>query len=91
LRPNLLGLFDVHGNVGEWCHLEPAVEGLYDGLAAGYVVGLNGEPSGATRQAFRGGSYQNTPKRLRSAQRFFLPVGDRNSFFGFRIARTLPD
>ncbi len=91
LRPNLLGLFDIHGNVGEWCHLEPAVEGLYDGLPAGYVVGLNGEPSGATRQAFRGGSYQNTPKRLRSAQRFFLPVGDRNSFFGFRIARTLPD
>jgi formylglycine-generating enzyme required for sulfatase activity len=38
----------------------------------------------------RGGSWNNNPQNLRSANRNHNPPGNRNNNVGFRLARTAP-
>ena len=80
---NGFGLHDVHGNVWEW------VEDCYsDGYVGAPVDGSAWEWN-CDRRVLRGGSWDDDPVGLRSADRFRRGTGDRLSFLGFRIARTL--
>jgi formylglycine-generating enzyme required for sulfatase activity len=87
LRPNQFGLFDVYGNVYEWCHDASAgkvTAAIQDGLQREADL-YPGEPY------FRGSCYRSMTRLTRSAKRYSYPRTARVSSLGFRIARTLPD
>ncbi len=84
--PNAFGLYDMHGNVWEWCQ---------DSWYSNYEKApKNGNPrvhhnySGSNERVLRGGCWKDNPDYLRSAKRFKLV--DYESFghyyVGFRIA-----
>jgi formylglycine-generating enzyme required for sulfatase activity len=82
LMPNAWGLYDMHGNVYEWCQ-----DWLGD-YPAGPVTDPQGPRFGEDR-VLRGGSWANDATELRSANRYQSKPGDRSDTFGFRVARTL--
>ena len=81
---NGFGLHDVHGNVWEW--VEDCWNDNYRGAPGDGSVWESGNCS---RRVLRGGSWISLPRYLRSADRNWFRSGDRNNFFGFRVARTL--
>jgi formylglycine-generating enzyme required for sulfatase activity len=79
LAANQWGLYDMHGNVWEWC------ADYYDSYSAAEQVDPTGADSGLER-ALRGGSWLNPARNSRSAFRYGrLPVV-RDDFLGFRLA-----
>jgi len=77
-RSNSFGLYDMHGNVWEWC------SDLYGSSLPG---GL--DPQGATSGAhrvYRGGSWFNDAVTGRSAHRNWYRPDTRYSFLGFRVS-----
>ena len=90
LLPNDLGLFDMLGNVYEWCQ-ERA--GLY---TPDKDQGGNSEKNKAnstvddTLRIVRGGAFPFPPSFVRSASRGRGLPSDRNTYNGFRIAITYP-
>jgi hypothetical protein len=87
--PNDFGLFDMLGNVMEWCHdldsdyPTPSLEIRYDDNQHAAVVG-----SGDSRVT-RGGAFLYQPLDARSAQRNSHSVTSRRPYLGFRVARTI--
>jgi formylglycine-generating enzyme required for sulfatase activity len=75
------GLFDMHGNVWEWCWDGYAD---YDANPAVDPVG----PLGATARVRRGGGWIGNPRDARSANRGWGTPEDRRSGLGFRLARV---
>jgi formylglycine-generating enzyme required for sulfatase activity len=80
-RPNDFGLYDMHGNVWEWC---------WDGYGASYydgspVVDPQG-PTEASLRVLRGGSWSDYPRFSRSADRGRYAPEIRISDVGFRLA-----
>lgn len=82
---NPWGLFNVHGNVLEWC--EDVWHDTYDGAPSDGSVWLVGDDT--SLRVIRGGSWSSNPRDLRSALRNGCPPGIRYDFIGFRVARTL--
>jgi formylglycine-generating enzyme required for sulfatase activity len=82
LKPNDYGLFDMYGNVIEWCHDRytnyPTDPG---GMAASNV------PEDV--RVVRGGAYDTHPFSIRSAYRLWSGPWNADINFGFRPARTL--
>ena len=78
-RPNLRGMFDMHGNVNEWCH------DWYEPFTALDVEDLAGPPTGSNR-VIRGGGWRFSARFCRSAYRFGLTPAFRFGHLGFRLA-----
>jgi len=82
--PNRWGLYDMHGNVSEWCWDR---YGTYSGFGSA-LVNTAGPASGYNR-VLRGGSFDSSLPQLRSAARSgATPEGTKLSHIGFRIARN---
>ena len=78
-KPNKLGLYDMHGNVGEWC---------WD-IYAPYNVNITENPTGpatGTRRVNRGGGWNDFAKNMRSAYRAAAPQELKLYNVGFRLA-----
>ena len=79
-RPNAWGLFDMHGNVWQWC------EDWYDQEA--YRSTANSDPKGPTlgeAKVQRGGAWNFPPASARSAYRMRNVPSLRHANFGFRV------
>lgn len=79
-KPNALGLYDMSGNVFEWCADWSSAS--YYGVSA---VGDPKGPSSGTNRVVRGGSYYNESAWCRVSRRGSKSADARHNNFGFRI------
>ncbi len=80
-QENAFGLYDLHGNVCEWC-ADIWHENYHDAPCDGSVWKLNGDDK---YRVLRGGSWHEFPKNCRCASRLKARPGDRRNDVGFRI------
>lgn len=97
LLPNSLGMFDILGNVWEWCHNGPqqGKDSLsypsgtsIDHPALDQVEG--GKIDESVYRVLRGGAFNYSPVQARAAFRFIWNSDYTEEAIGFRVARTLP-
>ncbi len=88
LKPNDLGLFDVHGNVWIWC------QESYKAYPQGAEVSEDHEDglvvTATAGRVLRGGSFAHSARFVRSAFRSAVNPDNRTVNVGFRVARTYP-
>ena len=75
-RPNAYGLFDVHGNVWEWCQAADRT----------YPPDTDGLPIPSQAFIYRGGGFVDTAEDCRAARRGGNQTGDGFPGVGFRFA-----
>lgn len=85
-RPNAFGLYDMHGNAGEWCSdwFDPAY----------YRISPSSDPTGPVQprswHVVRGGSWYNGPMSCRSSGRHDNVRTMASTTNGFRVVAELP-
>ena len=84
-RPNVYGLYDVHGNVQEW--VQDCWNDRYEGAPTDGSAWESGDCS--NRRVSRGGSWYDVPAYLRSEYRCGIDPEDRDNDGGFRVALEL--
>ena len=80
--PNAWGLYDMHGNVFEWC------QDWYDSYPLDETIDPVGVEKGESR-VFRGGSWLSYARFCRSAARGRSNPSLRYNYIGFRVVCTL--
>lgn len=98
--PNRLGLFDMLGNASEWC-LEPFLDYRlphdrpdlqWDSrFQRGSVIVKTANPGTVLNLNLRGGSYSLGDLGTRPSMRILSKPDEKVHYYGFRIARTLPE
>jgi formylglycine-generating enzyme required for sulfatase activity len=78
---NPFGLFDMHGNIWEWCQDEWHEN--YNGAPKDGSAWLSDNDN--QNRLLRGGSWSSNPGNCRSALRFYYARVDRGSSVGFRV------
>jgi len=84
-KPNAFGLYDMLGNVEEWCS-------WHDGYPGNRAAG--DDPAGPATgpwRVFRGGSWRDAPRDLRSASKIAGLPRYRFNFVGFRVVVSASD
>ena len=83
-KPNAWGIYDMHGNVWEWC---------LDRFAENYTnTPRDGSPytvNSAKDRVLRGGSYNADAQKCNCTSRINLGSGGKNYFIGFRLVVEL--
>ncbi|MBI3583540.1 MAG: formylglycine-generating enzyme family protein [Nitrospinae bacterium] len=82
-KPNGVGLYDMTGNVWEWC------SDWYD--VRYYSESLKNNPKGPSSgqyKMYRGGAWNNIPWHMRASSRNEYERSDRNTNLGFRLVLT---
>lgn len=82
-RPNAWGLYDMHGNVWEWCR-----DWYQEDLGTSAVTDPAGPDSGSSR-VLRGACWYTPARGCRSAFRYYRDPSWRSSYVGFRLVMTL--
>jgi len=80
-KANAFGLYDMHGNVWEWCE---DWKGNYINVSVTDPIG----PAEGEVRVLRGGSFNHTASKASSFIRSSLAPNVRYDFLGFRLART---
>ena len=99
LLPNPFGLFDMLGNLWEWCHDGRRAE--KEDKPFPYPTGTTeknpahdeiegGAITKESRRMLRGGAFDYSPAQARSAHRYLGSPGYSEATYGFRVVRTLP-
>lgn len=81
-KPNAWGLYDMHGNVAEWC------QDWYDSY---YPQGPIQDPTGSTAgplRVIRGGDWHDDAKLCRSANRHYYMPAEWHNRLGLRLVRA---
>ena len=82
--PNLFGLYDMHGNLWEWCLDEWFAnydDAPKDGTARGDLVTRDENK----QRVVRGGSWFSSGNICRAASRSSLPASYQHNHYGFRV------
>jgi hypothetical protein len=82
LMPNPFGLFDIHGNVFEWC--QDGYDRDHDAEPADDIV------NNTEGRLVRGNGWLSHPRHVRSATRYRDSPELRNETGGFRVVRSCP-
>lgn len=85
-EPNPWGLYDMLGNVYEWCDDWYSALDVSSGLHVDHCEDPRGPPSGVYR-VLRGGSWYSLSRGVRAALRDANTPDFRDECIGFRIAR----
>ncbi|MBR6355072.1 MAG: formylglycine-generating enzyme family protein [Paludibacteraceae bacterium] len=78
-RANALGIYDMSGNVWEWCK---------DWYSSSYTSYETNNPTGASSgsaRVSRGGSWDGNARYCRVAYRYYYSPGSRHHYLGFRV------